>query len=70
MEYFNYKGGCGVCEGKHIETFKEELSCVIDKWLWLIIIINIMLFKTVIQILYTVCKSLNVKYISSINGII
>ena len=37
MEHFSYKGGCGIRECTHIETFKEELSWAIDKRLRLII---------------------------------
>ena len=46
MEHFSYKGGCGVCERTHIETFKRRAGLSIDKWLW--VISNAMLFKTVI----------------------
>ena len=45
MEHFSYKGGCGVCERTHIETFKRRAGLSIDKWLW--VISNEMLFKTV-----------------------
>ena len=48
MERLGYKGGCGVRERTCIETFKEELCQAIDKWARLII--NIMLFKTVIPL--------------------
>ena len=48
MERFIYKGGCGVRERMHIETFKKELAWVIDKWLR--VISNKMLFKTVVPL--------------------
>ena len=41
-----YKSECGVHECTRMEAFKEELAWAIDKQLWLII--NTMLFKTVI----------------------
>ena len=47
MEHFSYKGGCGVRERTYIKTFKK-LSWPIDKWLRLII--NTMLFTTVIPL--------------------
>ena len=49
MERFGYNGGCAVSECPRIKAFKkikEELAWAIDKRLR--IIINIMLFKTVI----------------------
>ena len=48
MERFSFKGECGVDECTCIEALKEELSWVIDKRLR--IIINTMLFKTVITL--------------------
>ena len=48
MECFSYKGGCGIRERTHIETFKEELAWVIDKRLC--IISNKMLFKIVVPL--------------------
>ena len=44
----SYKGGCGAREHTRIETFKEQLGWAIDKRLRLII--NTMLFKTVIPL--------------------
>ena len=44
MVYFSHKGGCGVHEHMHIEAFKEELACAIDKLPWAIT--NTILFKT------------------------
>ena len=48
MEHFSYNGGCGISECMLTETFKEELAWAIDNQLWLII--NKMLFKTVIPL--------------------
>ena len=50
MEYFSYKGVCGVCGHAHIEALKEELAWAIDKSVALgnQVISNIMLFITVI----------------------
>ena len=48
MERFSYKGGYGVHEHMHIKTLKGKLSWAIDKPLQLII--NAMLFKTVILV--------------------
>ena len=48
MECFGYNGGYGISECPHIEVFKKELAWAIDKRLQLII--NIMLFKTVIPL--------------------
>ena len=48
MEHFSYKGVCGVRELTRIETFKNELSWVIDKRLQ--VISNKMLFKTVVPL--------------------
>ena len=49
MVHFSYIGGCDVCEGTCIEVLKE-LAWAIDKWLQVIIIINKMLFKTVVPL--------------------
>ena len=48
MECLSYKTGCGVRKRMHIEVFKEELAWALDKQSWLII--NTMLFKTVIPL--------------------
>ena len=48
MEYFSYKGGCGVCKRMRIEAFKKELAWAIDKWLWLMT--DTVLLKTVIPL--------------------
>ena len=49
MEYFSYKGGCGIRECTLIKAFiKEKLAWAIDKWLW--VISNKMLFKAVIPL--------------------
>ena len=45
MEHFSFKGGCGICERTCIKALKEEWVWAIDKWLQLII--NKILFKTV-----------------------
>ena len=46
MERFSYKGGCDIRECIHIEAFKRRAE--LGKWLWLII--NTILFKTVIRV--------------------
>ena len=49
MGCFNHKGGCGIRECMRIEAFKTRTGLgYIDKRLWLII--NAMLFKTVIPL--------------------
>ena len=48
MVRFSCKSGCGMCGRIHIEQLKEELAWATDKWL--MVISNIMLFKTVIQL--------------------
>ena len=45
MARLSYKGRCGVCKCRRL---KAELGWIIDKWLWLII--NTVLFKTVIPL--------------------
>ena len=63
VECFSYKGGCDVLGCTRIEASKEELTWATDKWL--LIISNIMLFKTVI---YTT-KKLRNKSVLSLNKI-
>ena len=48
MVYFRYKGGVAYVNVHVLRPFKEELAWAIDKQLKLII--NTMLFKTVIQV--------------------
>ena len=52
MERFSYKGVCGVLDIRTyirvLRHLREELSWVVDKWLW--VISNKMLFKTVIPL--------------------
>ena len=48
MERLSYKCGCGIHKHMHIEMFKRRAGFAIGKWLWLII--NMMLFKTVIPL--------------------
>ena len=48
MERLSYKSGCGIHEHTYIEPFKRRVGLAIDKQLQLII--NTMLFKTVIPL--------------------
>ena len=48
MDPFNYKGGCDIFDVRISRCLNEELSWAIDKQLRLII--NAMLFKTVILV--------------------
>ena len=48
MEYFSYKGGCGIHEHAHIKPFNKELAWATNKWLW--VISNTNVIKTVIPL--------------------
>ena len=45
MEHFCYSGGCDVT---HVKVYKEELAWDTNKWLE--VIVNVMLFKTVLAL--------------------